>query len=537
MMSKQKNIDTKSKLDAVYDKDVIEQKLIQLQTEKKDQINEDNKHIDQAIINTTNAIEEVFSKWKSSSKLKQLLSCALLIKNTKVLLDGEPGVGKTTFINCITKSFGAYKKEVTASSDLISLENVGFYVDLAELMKGKEHRKDAVQWTDMLDADIMFVNELSRTTDRFQIDLLKALAENRIQETITYSTKSLQSHVMWFFDQNPGIAELTTALADRMNLYINVPKMGLHQSIEDINERFSGKTMLHLEEHIYQRATLEDLLILQRVADNIPISPKTSFYGNILVQELSACIYTRTGKSLKFVLPCDDGSIIEALNAKPNFANRNRFCKFEGKPCSLIKNQPGTRLNHHLFRLAKAHRLWRYIQTIINIQYDNQTDRVYTTLVKSSNEIIDGIYGTKTTAGLEVDETDLFWAYRYVADRIELKPSVAKNWSSTREWVEEELFPYVQNKMGVTQGNILEDTAIYSDEKSVWREFVKYYNELIVTIDDLNENVDLSDATEVELLRKKKKLKVELKARAAENHELRDLISQEAIGIKYPRGE
>ncbi|MBW2675238.1 MAG: hypothetical protein JRD89_17810 [Deltaproteobacteria bacterium] len=88
-------------------------------------------------------LRNIFSWWRADPETKEMLSTALLAKNSVVLLSGTYGVGKSTFIESVMKVFfkDIYNQDVKPTArirDTLTEFDILLYVDIAKLRQGIE---------------------------------------------------------------------------------------------------------------------------------------------------------------------------------------------------------------------------------------------------------------------------------------------------------------------------------------------------------------------------------------------------------------
>jgi MoxR-like ATPase len=144
------------------------------------------------------------------------LTVAILIRR-HVLLEGVPGVAKTTIANLFARSLGLDKRRIQMTPDILPAditgtnvyrENVGEF----ELQKGP------------IFTNVVVADEINRATPKTQSALLEAMQEGAV--TIEGGTRSLPQPFMVVATQNPiemeGTHELPEAQRDRFAFKLQV---------------------------------------------------------------------------------------------------------------------------------------------------------------------------------------------------------------------------------------------------------------------------------------------------------------------------
>ncbi len=205
----------------------------------------------------------------SQDQLVQSLLITLLSEG-HLLIEGYPGVAKTTIIKALSKIVGLTFKRISFTPDLLPSDILGI-----EIYNASTHtfeiKKGAI-FTDLLLAD-----EINRAPAKVQSALLEAMAERQV--TIGEKTFDLKRPFMVMATQNPieesGVYALPQAQLDRFLLksVVDYPKTAQEEvKILDHYQKAS-----HLE-GVNQVATIEDILRLQEKVNEIHIDQKVKEY-------------------------------------------------------------------------------------------------------------------------------------------------------------------------------------------------------------------------------------------------------------------
>jgi MoxR-like ATPase len=205
----------------------------------------------------------------SQDRLVQSLLITLLSEG-HLLIEGYPGVAKTTIIKALSKIVGLTFKRISFTPDLLPSDILGI-----EIYNASTHtfeiKKGAV-FTDLLLAD-----EINRAPAKVQSALLEAMAERQV--TIGEKTFDLKKPFMVMATQNPieesGVYALPQAQLDRFLLksVVDYPKTA-HEEVEILNHYRKASDL----EGVDQVATIEDILKLQHKVNEIHIDQKVKEY-------------------------------------------------------------------------------------------------------------------------------------------------------------------------------------------------------------------------------------------------------------------
>ena len=207
-------------------------------------------------------------------KMIEALIIGLLCEG-HILIEGVPGLAKTTTVNALSKALGLNSKRIQFTPDLLPSDIIG-----AEIYNPKEHsfsiKKGAV-FTHLLLAD-----EINRAPAKVQSALLEVMQERQI--TIGDTSFKLEAPFLVMATQNPieqeGIYALPEAQLDRFMMKILVK----HNSQEDeltIMRKGAKKSF----EPVNTVLNKEDLETLQKELENIHIDDAIERY---MVQLITA---------------------------------------------------------------------------------------------------------------------------------------------------------------------------------------------------------------------------------------------------------
>ncbi len=185
-----------------------------------------------------------------------------IVADGHALLEGVPGVAKTTMTKAMADTIQAQFKRVQGTPDLLAKDIMGFaYEDNAQSIK---YSKGPVF------TNILLIDELNRMQPRTMSGLLETLEERQV--TLAGVDMQLPSPFTAFATQNPlnieGTTPLPKVLADRfiMKIDVDYPSMKEEEAMLRIKEReeqtavkkiIDTKTILQLQEEA-KRITMGD---------------------------------------------------------------------------------------------------------------------------------------------------------------------------------------------------------------------------------------------------------------------------------------
>lgn len=140
-----------------------------------------------------------------------------LLSEGHILLEGVPGIAKTTAVNALAKTMGFAFKRIQFTPDLLPSDITGN--EILDMKKNDFTIKHGPIFTNLLLAD-----EINRAGAKVQSALLEAMAEKQV--TIGEETLKLNRPFMVFATSNPidqeGTYELPEASLDRFMLKVKV---------------------------------------------------------------------------------------------------------------------------------------------------------------------------------------------------------------------------------------------------------------------------------------------------------------------------
>ncbi len=156
-----------------------------------------------------------------------------LISNGHILVEGVPGLAKTTAINTLAKVLGLHFKRVQFTPDLLPTDIIG--TEIYDQKNGEFRLKKGPVFTNLLLAD-----EINRAPAKVQSALLEVMQERQV--TIGDDTFKLSPPFLVLATQNPleqeGVYPLPEAQLDRFMLKVVVGYNSPEEEIAILN-RFS----------------------------------------------------------------------------------------------------------------------------------------------------------------------------------------------------------------------------------------------------------------------------------------------------------
>lgn len=214
--------------------------------------------------------EECAAVLVGNEETLQRLTIALLTRG-HILLEGVPGVAKTTVANLFARVSGLSFTRIQMTPDMLPADITGTTMYHDETDEFTLHRGPIF-------SNIVVADEINRATPKTQSALLEAMQERQV--TIEGETLSLPEPFMVIATQNPlefeGVYELPEAQRDRfqLKLTIDLPDRDDEQALL---ERFDTKPTLGPAD-ISQRIEPGALLDARAVVDRVHIADAVTEY-------------------------------------------------------------------------------------------------------------------------------------------------------------------------------------------------------------------------------------------------------------------
>lgn len=203
----------------------------------------------------------------------ELALCALLCEG-HVLIEDVPGVGKTSLVYAIAKSFDCSFKRIQFTPDILPSDITGF-----SMYNQKKQEFEYQQGSIM--AHIILADEINRTSPKTQSSLLEVMEENQV--TVDGKTYAVPQPFIVFATQNPvehiGTYPLPEAQLDRFFMRLTLGYPSAQEEFEMLN-RFNETSPLHTLEAV---ASVDTLIGLQALVHKVHVDPSVNdFIVNIV---------------------------------------------------------------------------------------------------------------------------------------------------------------------------------------------------------------------------------------------------------------
>ena len=191
--------------------------------------------------------------------------------NGHVLLEGVPGIAKTTMIKCIASAIGLSFKRIQFTPDLLPADLVGTLIYNPKT-QDFETKKGPIF------ANIVLADEINRAPAKVQSALLESMQERQV--TIGSETHKLDEPFLVFATQNPleqqGTYQLPEAQIDRFMFKIHIDYPSIEEEKEVISRVFNKQLIQNV-------VSKKDIISAQNIISQIYVDQKVIDYITHLV--------------------------------------------------------------------------------------------------------------------------------------------------------------------------------------------------------------------------------------------------------------
>lgn len=201
-----------------------------------------------------------------SELIEDLLTA--LLSEGHVLLEGVPGVAKTTTASTFSRTLGLLFKRIQGSPDILPADIVGTHV--FEPKTGSFRLEKGPIFS-----NILLIDEINRNTPKTNSAVLEAMQERQV--TIEGETQRLPFPFMVIATQSPiefhGVFPLPEVLIDRFLLSVKVDYPTVQEEIEITDRMYSINTS-----EIKQVTTSEMISYLTDLTKDVYVAPQVRSY-------------------------------------------------------------------------------------------------------------------------------------------------------------------------------------------------------------------------------------------------------------------
>ena len=228
--------------------------------------------------------------------IENLLIC--LFSGGHILLEGIPGVGKTTLASTLARSVECDFGRIQFTPDTLPTDVMG--TEVFNMKTGEfEYREGAIMH------QIVLADEINRTSPKTQASLLEAMAEG--QTTVSGVKHKLPQPFMVIATQNPvefmGTYPLPEAQIDRFMMKINLDYPDEAEELRMTKNMLDGKTIDTVESVI----TSEDVIKIREQVAKVTIKDEVIGYARGIAE--------MTREEKRFVLGASPRAVLALVKA------------------------------------------------------------------------------------------------------------------------------------------------------------------------------------------------------------------------------
>ena len=228
--------------------------------------------------------------------IENLLIC--LFSGGHILLEGIPGVGKTTLASTLARSVDCDFGRIQFTPDTLPTDVMG--TEIFNMKTGEfEYREGAIMH------QIVLADEINRTSPKTQASLLEAMAEG--QTTVGGVKHELPEPFMVIATQNPvefmGTYPLPEAQIDRFMMKITIDYPEESEELRMTKNMLSGKTADKVESVI----TSEEVVKIKGQVANVTIKDEVIRYARDMAE--------MTRNEERFVLGASPRAVLALVRA------------------------------------------------------------------------------------------------------------------------------------------------------------------------------------------------------------------------------
>ena len=200
---------------------------------------------------------------------------AILAKG-HILLEDNPGVGKTTMALAFSKAMALKHNRLQFTPDVLPTDVVGFHL-LTKDGQSYQYKPGAVM------CNLLLADEINRTSSKTQSALLEVMEEGKV--TVDSVTRDVPKPFVVMATQNPigsiGTQMLPESQLDRFMVKLSIGYPDIKSEIGILKERQKSNPL----DKVVQVVEQDDILRMQNMVEEVYIHDSIYEYITLLVQQ------------------------------------------------------------------------------------------------------------------------------------------------------------------------------------------------------------------------------------------------------------
>jgi MoxR-like ATPases len=201
--------------------------------------------------------------------------CAMIAKG-HILLEDNPGVGKTTMALAFSKAMELDYRRLQFTPDVLPTDVVGFHL-LNKDGDSYQYKPGAIM------CNLFLADEINRTSSKTQSALLEVMEEGKV--TVDGYTKEVPRPFVVIATQNPhgsiGTQMLPESQLDRFMVRLSMGYPDLKSEIGIMKERQNINPL----DNVIRIVEKEDIQAIQNIVENVYVHDSVYEYITLLVQQ------------------------------------------------------------------------------------------------------------------------------------------------------------------------------------------------------------------------------------------------------------
>lgn len=201
---------------------------------------------------------------------------AAILAKGHILLEDNPGVGKTTMALAFSKAMALKHNRLQFTPDVLPTDVVGFHL-LTKDGESYQYKPGAIM------CNLFLADEINRTSSKTQSALLEVMEEGKV--TVDSITRDVPKPFVVMATQNPigsiGTQMLPESQLDRFMVRLSIGYPDMKSEIGILKERQNTNPL----DKVVKVVERDDILMMQNMVEDVYIHDSIYEYITLLVQQ------------------------------------------------------------------------------------------------------------------------------------------------------------------------------------------------------------------------------------------------------------